>query len=83
MGLSFNAVKSGGFFIFIFFIFVFIKIYFRFRNLQKYTPAVRGWAAGTWSPRCGAAGAFVQKLLRKYLRADPWGSVAQQRGGRP
>ena len=29
--------------------------------------------AGTWSPRCGAAGAFVQKFLQKYLRAGPWG----------
>ena len=32
----------GGFFIFIFFISIFYKkIYFRFENLQKYTPATR------------------------------------------
>src|SRR6185503_2147985 len=57
--------ETGGFFIFLFFIFVFYKNIFS--------------AVGSWSPRCGAAGAFVQKLLH----TGPWGPVARQRGCRP
>ena len=61
-------------FIFLYFIFLFfIKIYFSFRNLQKYIRPPRCRAAGTWSLRYGAAGAFLQ----------PGGPVARQRGGRP
>ena len=78
--------RSGGFYIFIFYIFVFCflqKYIFVFEIYRNIPPPPRCRAAGTWSPRCGAAGAFVQKLLRKYLCAGPWGPVARQRGGRP
>ena len=51
----FRALQVRGF---LFFIFVF-KIY---KNISR-PPRCR--AAGIWSPRCGAAGAFVQKLLLK------------------
>jgi len=63
---------TGGFFIFLFSFFT--KIYFRFRNLQKYTPA---------APLPGGR-AFMQKLLRKYLRAGLWRPALAARlpGGR-
>ena len=73
----------GDFFIFIFF-FVFLQIYFFvfkiYRNIPR-PPRCR--ATRTWSPRCGAAGAFVQKLLRKYLRAGPWGPPGRPAVGWP
>ena len=34
----------------------FIEIYFRFHNLQVYTPTARQGAAGGLPPVCGAAG---------------------------
>ena len=71
--------------------FYFFIFYFRF--LQKYIfdleicrniPRPSGCrAAGTWPPGSGAAGAFLEKNLRRKLRPSPWGPVARQRGGRP
>jgi len=76
--------RGGGFFIFYFFCFCFLQKYiFVFKIYRNIPRPPRYRAAGTWSPRCGAAGAFMQKLLRKYLRAGPWGAVARQRGGWP
>ena len=81
-----------GFFIFLFFYFRFLQKYiFVFEIYRNIPRPPRCRAAGTWSTRCGAAGAFVQKLLRKYLCAGPWGrspgllapQAARQRGGRP
>ena len=76
--------KSSGFFIFLFFNFIFTKIYFRFRNLQIYTPA---------APLPGGRG-FYAKSFIKNLHAGPWRTgrpaarrpapqAARQLGGRP
>ena len=69
------------FLFFLFFIFVFYKkIYFRFRNLQEYRPAAPlPGGRDLVAPLRGGRG-FCEKLLRKYLRAGPWGPVVRQRG---
>jgi len=51
--------RKDGFFIFYFLFSFFTKIYFRFENLQEYTPAAP-LPGGS-----GAAGAFVQECLLK------------------
>ena len=71
---------------FFYFLFSFFtKIYFRFENLQEYTPAAPlplpgGRDLAAWQR--GGRGIFKKKSWRK-LRAGPWGPVARQRGGRP
>ena len=73
-------------------VFLFFFIFY-FRFLQKYIfvfkiyrniprpPRCR--AAGTCSPRCGAAGVFLQKFLRRICAEAPGGPVARQRDDRP
>ena len=61
--------------------FYFFIFYFRF--LQKYIFNLEIYRNIPRPPGSGAAGAFVQKFLRKKLRAGPWGPVARQRDGRP
>ena len=74
----------GAVFYFYIFIFIFTKIYFRFRNLQEYTPA---------APLRGGRG-FSAKISRIFLQKSPWRTgrpaagrpapqAAQQRGGGP
>ena len=73
MGLSSQEPVNRGFFIFVFF----TKIYFRFQNLQEYTPAAR--LPGGRHPVAllrGGRGFFV-KIFAENLRANPW------RTGRP
>ena len=80
---NFTIVSSLAVFIFLYFLFSFFtKIYFRFRNLQEYTPAPRCRATGTWSPLSGAAGAFLQKNSRRICAKASGRLVARQRGGR-
>ena len=75
---------AGRFFYSYIFYFRFLqKIYFRFGNLQKYTPAARLPAAGTWTPGRGTVGFFVKKISRRKLCPGPWRPVAWQPGGRP
>jgi len=77
-----SAIFSFSYFLISFF----TKIYFCFRNLQEYTRPPRCWAVGTWSPRCRAAKAFLQKVSQKICARTPGGSVARQRwavSGRP
>ena len=72
-----SAIFSFSYFLISFF----TKIYFCFRNLQEYTRPPRCWAVGTWSPRCRAARAFLQKVSQKICARTPGGSVARQRCG--
>ena len=61
-------------FLFLYFLFPFFtKIYFRFENLQKYTPSAPLPAAGTWPPGCRAAGTWTQKKEEEKLQTGPWG----------
>ena len=84
----------GAVFLFLYFLFSFFtKIYFRFGNLQEYTPAaplpgvrdlaaplqgVRDLAARQRGGRGFCAKPFAQIIVRRSL-----GPVARQRGGRP
>ena len=77
-------VCPGAVFYFFIFRFCFLQKYiFIFEIYRNILRPPRCRAAGTWSPRCGAAKAFVQKLLRKYLRTGPWGPAARLQGDRP
>ena len=69
-----RCLASRRFFYFFIFQFRFLQKYiFVFEIYRNISRPPRCRATRTWSPRCGAAGAFVQKLLRKYLCAGPWG----------
>ena len=80
---------ARAFFIFIFFKIVFTEIYFRFHNLQVYTPTARQEAAGGLLPVCGAAGplpppcrgvgAYMQLKFVFYRMEAP---TARHGGGR-
>ena len=72
------------FFLFFYFLFLFFtKIYFRFRNLQEYTPAAplpggRDLVAPLWGDRGFCAKTFVKIFARRSL-----GPVARQRSAGP
>ena len=70
----FGQLISGRFFIFLFFISVFTKIYFRFENLQKYTPAAR-------PPAAGRQGLKRKKKKKKSCRQVP--GAGRPVAGRP
>ena len=68
---------------FIFFIFVFKKIYFRFENLQKYTPAAPLPGSRDLAARQPGGRGLSAKKVDKKLRRGPWRTGPRQRGGRP
>ena len=74
------CVVICGFFIFYFhFLQKYIFVFEIYRNIPR---PPRRRAAGTWSPRCGAAGAFLQKISRRIYVEASGVPVARQRGGR-
>ena len=80
------------FFIFFIFFSFFTKIYFRFGNLQEYTPAAPLPGAPVARPQ-GGRGIFEKKFAEKITRRSLWAGrpaagrpapqAAWQRGGRP
>ena len=71
--VALNNIKR--FFLFLYFLFLFFtKIYFRFGNLQKYTPA---------APLPGGRGLSSKKKTTKNCAEVPGGPAARQRGGQP
>ena len=70
--------------VFLFFYFRFLQKYIFVFKIYRNIPRPPGsGAAGTWSPRCGAAGAFLQKFSRRICAEAPGGPVARQRSDRP
>ena len=69
------AVARGGFFIFLFLFFT--KIYFRFQNLQEYTPAAPLPGGRDLVAPLRGGRVFFIKILRNFLQKSPW------RTGRP
>ena len=81
---EYHPLPTGGFFIFFIFYFRFLQKYiFILKIYRNIPPPPRCWAAGIWSPRCGAAGAFLQKFSWRICTEAPRGPVSRQRGGRP
>ena len=80
----FVSCRMRRFFYFYIFYFRFLQKYiFVFEIYRNIPRPPRCRAVGTWSPRCGAAGAFLQKFCENFCRKAPGGPVARQRGGRP
>ena len=69
---AFLASRHGGLQSAVFLFSFFIKIYFRFQNLQEYTPA---------APLRGGRG-FSAKILRNSLQKNPW-RTGRPTAGRP
>ena len=80
---AFQLRRFGWFFYFYIFQFCFLQKYIFVFEIYKYIPlhpCCR--AAGTWSPRCGAAGGFQQFSTVKICAPAPGGPVARQWGDR-
>ena len=70
-------------FLFLYFLFPFFtKIYFRFENLQKYTPAAPLPGGRDLAARL-PGGRDLNEKKRKKIADRSLGPVARQRGGRP
>ena len=80
-GFDAAGAPTRAFFIFLFFISVFTKIYFRFGNLQKYTPAAPLPGGRDLAARLPGGRDLNAKKEEKNCRS--LGPVARQRGGRP
>ena len=66
---------------FLFIFYFFLQKYIFIFEINRIIPRPPR-AAGTWSPRCGAAGVFLQKFSRRICAKTPRRPVARQRGGR-
>ena len=69
---------------FYFFLFLFFtKIYFRYGNLQKYTPAAPLSGGRDLAARLPGGRGLSAKKRGKKLRTGPWEPAARLGGGRP
>ena len=94
-GLGPRRRQTGQFFYFFYFLFLFFtKIYFRVRNLHKYTPAAPLPGGRDLAARQPGGRGLSAKKVDKKLRRGPWRTgrpaagrpalqAARHRGGRP
>ena len=78
-----NLAKFTAIFLFFYFLFSFFtKIYFRFRNLQEYTPAAPLQGGRDLVAPLRGGRVFSAKISRKFLQKSPW-RTGRPAAGRP